>query len=285
MSGNDPQASDLLVITSADAAALESAISRLLEAAQRIDTGEYIVQDEFVKALKLVAAFRNQTRPVLHSLHHVPASGVDAEDPILAVLPPHLTAQNASEIFGQAVMRAQAVSADGEGTPYFEALQESLAASGIQITGEVINLDGGPWDVSAVIPPEPNANDLMDDDPQWVKVRIHGPALYDSDDDWDMALEDGSPVEFVEGEQPFIGFVRSLTYRFPRGDRYGIPEAATESGARNFIADELGFACSRDLVVYGVDTGDDSIPEFAAECIMPRDILRPIVKQEEREHG
>jgi hypothetical protein len=276
MSSTTPQTSELLVINSSDVSALENAISNLLHTADRIDSGEYIVQEEFFSALKKVEAIRSQTKPVLQCLRHVEASGEDAEDPILAVLPPGMPTAQASDLINQAVIRAQALSADGEGAPYFEALQESLACGGIEITGSIENMESGPWDISHVIPPEPHDQDLMDDDPEWVRVTVSGPAFQDSDTDWEMRLEDKSAVEFVEGDQPFIGFVRSLTYNFPRSDRYGVPEAATDSGARQFIVDELGFACSRDLVVYGCDSRDDTPANFYAECIMPRDVLRVV---------
>ena len=72
-----------------------------------------------------------------------------------------------------------------------------------------------------------------------------------------------------------------VNYRFPRSDRYGVPQAATDDGARKFIVNELGFACSRDLEIICEDTGDDSAESFEIECLVPRILLEPTVPAQE----
>ncbi len=239
---------------------------------------ESVIQDEALALLQ--AASGIQSRPVLDALRHIEASGNDADEPILAILPPGVDSDKAAELIDQAVKRAASISADGESTPYFEELEASLAQSSILITQEINNLSAGPWDQSD-IPAEPSR--VEDDDPEWVRVVVSGQGIIDSDNEPQMELPDGTPVQFkADADLDFLGFVENLTYKFPRGDKYGVPEAATESGAREFVVDELGFACSRKFEVMAVDTRDDSISSYVAECVMPRDILEPVDRPGDR---
>lgn len=271
---------ELLVVRKDQLSALMNAAISVLHERQPGEV-ESIIQDEFLASLKngvdgLVS------RPVLESLFHVEASGNDAEEPVLVVLPPDADKAKVTEVFDAAVKRAASISADGEGTGYFEALQESLAQWDILVTQSLNNLQAGPWDQSENLP-EPDS--IQDDDPEWVRVRVSGEGVIGADYE-PMRLLDGTPVDFkADVNLDFLGFVESLTYKYPRGDKYGVPEAATDAGAREFVVDEMGFACSRKFNVMAVDTGDDSISSYVAECVMPRDILVPVYLPADRMKG
>lgn len=276
-------ADQLLVISQRTLDALIAAADNVTHTADCADGPEGIVQAEFLQGLQN-AVKGVRTRPVLESLRYVPASGEDADEPVLAIIPPGMQEDKARSFMKDAVVRAVSISGDGEGLDYFEALQESLQKVGIVIQQEIRNLESGPWDV-AEMPPEPDRVD--DDDPEWVKVTVSGSAFQDDSEQWEMVLVDGTEVQFIDPDaiHPFIGYVTELTYQFPRIDRYGVPDEATPAGARNFVVDELGFACSRQFEVLAVDTRDDSISSFSADCLMPRDLLRPVDIPCERDEG
>lgn len=270
---NEPD--QLLAISQRTFDALISAAENVTHTADWADGEEGIVQAEFLQALQ-AAVKGAKTRPVLESLRYVAASGEDAEDPVLVMIPPEMSEIEAKEFMKGAVARAVSISGDGVGLNYFEALQESLQKVGISIQQEIPNLESGPWDLAMAVLPEPDR--VADDDPEWVKVTVSGSAFQDGSEPWEMVLVDGTEVVFADPDAayPFIGYVTELTYNFPRGDRYGVPEEATQSGARTFVVDELGFACSRTFELYAVDTRDDSTSSFSANCLMPRDLLRPV---------
>lgn len=54
------------------------------------------------------------------------------------------------------------------------------------------------------------------------------------------------------------GVVALIEVRYPRADRYGVPEESTEEGAREWLWAE-GFQVLQFLEAYGEDTGDDSM--------------------------
>lgn len=269
---------ELMVVRKDQLDALINAAGNVLHSRQEGEV-ESIVQDEFLRGLKS-AVDVIASRGVIDSMRHVEASGVDADEPILVIIPPDMDDAMVVDEFASAVLRAASISADGEGTGYFESLSDSLASSGVAIVQEIRALDAGPWDISKN-PAEPYRVD--DDDPEWVCVRVSGPGFIDLDVNLNMELLDGAKVDLKTVEfHKFLGFVTNLTYTFPRGDRYGVPEEATDSGARAFVADELGYACSRSFEVMGVDSRDDTPASFVAECLMPRDILMLVDRPSER---
>ena len=271
---------ELMVVSREDLERLITAASNLRHTAEPAEAGEgddvkeFIVQKEFMVNLG-VALEVITSAPLKGLLRNVEASGVDAEAPVLVVLPPWMKDSDAAAKFERAVTRAASLSGDGQRTSYWEALEDSLAMHGIEIQQEIQHLQAQtPWD-QADIPEEPSH--IEEGDPDWVRVEMRGPLSLDGHSDCEIRLGDGSLVVVAPTQScpDFFGFVESLEVRYPSAEKYGVPQEATEAGAAEFVVDVLGYSCSKNMDVRPIDTGDDSGGGFVATCIMPRELIAP----------
>jgi len=227
-----------------------------------------------------------QTKPVMQALRMVRCEEEQGGDPAMMIVPPGVSDERAAHVLETAIAFAGASTADGETGDYFQTLQYQLDQEmGAHFTQHIHQLDSVAWD-QCMFPEEPYRLPVNGDD-EWARVRFTNPddmsALEGEISDGEMVDGSGGVrlVCPVSGGPAFIGFATALKYRFPRSDRYGVPDAATEDGARKFIVNDLGFACSRDLEINSEDTGDDSAESFEIECLVPRVLLEPIVPAQE----
>lgn len=216
------------------------------------------------------------TKPVMQTLRTVRGDLDQGGEQALMVVPPGVSDDAAGDALQKAVHYAAAATADGQTGDYFETLRAHLAQElGAHFTSQIEVLSTTvAWD-EGVFPEEPNKLPAQGDQ-QWAWVRFTNPDDLSAleGDLSDGELMDGSgTVRLQDDAQGFIGFACRLTYRYPRSDRYGVPDSATDSGARSFIVNNLGFACSRDLEILTEDTGDDSVESFEVECLVPRSVL------------
>lgn len=227
-----------------------------------------------------------QSKPVLKALRTVRGDLEQRSDAALMIVPPDVGDDQAAQALADAVRFAAAATADGQTGTYFEALQAELARkSGAFITDQMHQLTTEvAWD-ECVFPDEPESLPDKGDD-EWARVRFTNPADLSALDGEisDGELLDGSGlVRLQDDAAGFIGFVTSITYRYPRAEKYGVPSCATDDGAREFIVKGLGFACSKDLEIFAEDTGDDSVESFVIECTVPRSVLAPLQLDRERD--
>ncbi|HWS26851.1 MAG TPA: hypothetical protein VN259_09825 [Xanthomonadales bacterium] len=254
--------------------ALRDAVDSLLE-------GIEDPQDELAQTARQ-ALRALQTKPALTALRWVRGDLENRTDSALMIVPPGVGDDQAAQALKDAVRFAAAATADGQTGTYFEALQTELGRqTGAIITDDVHHLSTDvAWD-ECVFPDEPEG--LPDEgDEEWARVRFTNPddlsALDGEISDGEL-LDGSGVVQLQAGAGAFMGFVTSITYRYPRAEKYGVPSAATDDGAREFIVKGLGFACSGDLEIIAQDTGDDSVESFEIECTVPRSVLSPVAGQ------
>lgn len=105
--------------------------------------------------------------------------------------------------------------------------------------------------------------------------------MFDETEPFEMVLADGQRLIVPDDlhEQVFQqGVVSELVVRYPRSDRYGIPEAATEAGGLRWLWD-MGFSVVPHLSVIGRDTGDDSANSAKIEIYLPTSLIKEIRDQ------
>ena len=73
------------------------------------------------------------------------------------------------------------------------------------------------------------------------------------------------------------GTVREATIEYPRGDRYGVPEEATESGCREWLWG-MGFKVDTRFDAYGCDRGDDGMASVELVLSVPPSLHQEVIE-------
>lgn len=99
--------------------------------------------------------------------------------------------------------------------------------------------------------------------------------MFDDEPDWVMRYPD---IELDDDLMTAIreqGVVTDITVEFPRSDRYGVPEEATDNGAQEWLWVE-GFQVSNTLEVNGEDRGDDGVMSCKIRIYLPVDLANRV---------
>lgn len=202
------------------------------------------------------------------SLRVVQSQDVGAA-PVLLILPPKLTNEDAVTQMDAAIQSAGIETNNGMDDDYFTALGASLAKCNIALTelDAVSKLHCRPWDEDS------RESEPEQGDPDWVVVEFGS-----SDDEPDElaptgTTSEGKTVEFIEGVT-WRAFCDELTLEYPRSDKYGTPEAATDKGAREYVRDAIGALPANDFQVFAEDRGDDGVVTFTMKMRVHKDCLR-----------
>lgn len=98
--------------------------------------------------------------------------------------------------------------------------------------------------------------------------------MMDGEIEWTI-LSDGAylgiPEDLLE-EAIDVGVAAEARIDYPRGDRYGVPEEATDPGCREWLWAQ-GFALSTEFDVFGKDTGDDSMMVCHLAVHLPQELV------------
>jgi hypothetical protein len=184
--------------------------------------------------------------------------GEDDDNPILIQLPRHLMRDHslAAQKVDEAIVEANRVSQQGRDGAYFETLQAELAKAAIRTLHEpsVLHLKYR-WDsdCSDVL------GDMLDD-AQTDVVISNITAVFEHGDDQMLKIDSTSDDEqpsLIDPDNCTLINIERVKITYPRGDRYGVPEAATDSGARRYLR-SLGFRVPAELEIEAKDSRDDT---------------------------
>lgn len=114
-------------------------------------------------------------------------------------------------------------------------------------------------------------------EPEGVSVYTMRTVMLDDDSPWTIVL-DGDEIEIPQNlfeELLKVGVVGEAKVEYPRGDRYGVPEEATDEGCKEFLWGQ-GFALSTTFEAFGEDTGDDSMATCELGIYIPEELIARI---------
>jgi len=175
----------------------------------------------------------------------------------------------AAEQINQAIEKANLLTHQGHDGSYFETLTGLMGADGIEFLAEPPLLLTTPWDSDCT----EALGDLTDCD----QVTIHNVAeVFEFGDDELLTCEDGDGRPYCIDPKCIAQLrVVSMNVTFPRVDRYGVPEYATDRGGREYLRG-LGFRLGPGVEVNAVESGDDSCSTVELVCNVPRHLLQPL---------
>lgn len=215
---------------------------------------------------------KSQTVPLSVRLVNADQESGNEGEPVMLVIPPGMSDELAIDAVNSSIELAGRLSNDGRSGTYFEDFANSLASFQIAVEQGLVELPSNPWDRDSV------GEQPEEGDPNWINVTFE--AAFDDDQiEWQATLSADDSAVVINPEIPLHGFVSELQYSYPRSDKYGVPEAATEAGGRHFVAKTLGLACADNFETFAVDTGDDGIEAFRILCLVPRDCIKPVDRQ------
>ena len=180
--------------------------------------------------------------------------GTDQSTKVFVRLPVGFSIDAAKGLINAAIIETNRETQQGANGNYFETLQEKLAAHHIDLRSEPESLHTRyAWDSDCV--------DVLGEDlSERTSVAIDNVASVLEHQDDDMLIGTvGESGEAVQIDPSHVNQIRvfEVDITYPRADRYGVPECATDTGARKYLAD-LGFIVASNLEVNTEDSGDDS---------------------------
>jgi len=232
---------------------------------------------EHMNAAIEAAGSLKDAKTVTQALRWVDGDADQGNEPVLLVILGKMDDKAAADMISVAVVEANQESDQGRTGTYFEALQERLAAHGVAMSCGLEQLRCKPWDSDEMSEPELNH-------PDWLEV-----VLRSSDDEPDeldevgTIGEDGPQVTIVDKPAHPL-FCRLLEIEYPRGDKYGVPEAATERGGRVYVRQISVCVLASDFDVFSRDRGDDGAMTFSMTCRIHKDDLIEVEQNKEQPH-
>ncbi len=273
--------SDLVVLKKADLQRLVDAVDHLWSSAS--DEGceaPYFVGDmTHMQSVRDASSLLSQSRPLDQALRRVDGDPENGADPILVVLPAGVGDKDAAALMNAAILGANQDTEFGKDGGYFEALQTRLGASGIAIAGGIEQLFSQHWDADAFAGPDED-----DRSGDWLRL-VFDSSEGDPDEIDPVARldQEGEPVFFEPvADVPFVGFCTQMHVTFPRGDKYGVPEAATDRGAADHVRKQTNLGVHKSFEVYANDSGDDGMGSFTFYAMVHKDCMRPVEQPVDR---
>lgn len=219
---------------------------------------------------------RVKSKPLSQAVRVVRGDLNQESDPVFMVLPPGMPDDDAAiEVVNRAIEQAGKITSDGETGEYFGELRRMLGAHGVALDEDLRPLETHAWD--ACLFEEEPVEGTPDFEENWQVVTFESSDQEPDEINPDFigTLADGTEVQLIDGTQQ-RAFCTSLDVWYPRADRYGVPECATDSGARRYVVQTLGFPCSSEFEVDPEDRGDDGAMTFKVTCVVHRDCLQEV---------
>lgn len=216
------------------------------------------------------------------SMQRVLVQGDVDEEPLSVFLPASLDLKSAAALVDMAIVRANLATAQGSKGNYFAALKVELAEHGIICEERPPTLvTKHQWDslcmkdlgnlITAGREDEFTRVDIINID----DVFEHGEA-----DRLECTPTEGGGTLLLDQQHISQLHIERFVVTYPRSDRYGVPECATDSGARKYLR-SLGFRVDDSLEVESDESGDDSPLHFSLTVNAPTALLAPGDDQEE----
>lgn len=275
-------ASEFVVVRASDLEKLTDSVKTLVYNASNegCETGDFMGRvdnlDEVKRALRTMSA-----KPVPDAIKVVHGDQMRDPnvEPILVVIPPELTEEKAVEAVNTAIKEAGLRSGNGLHSEYFEEFSAQLAHWNIAVESALPVLRANPWDMDSY-EEEP---DLSAPESQWVAVVWES-----SEEEPDelapfgttAPLNGGDPVCVeIKDDVFFRAFCFEMELKYPEGTKYGVPECATDDGARDYVKHSLGVLPAKNFQVYAEDTGDSSPMRFVLRMAIHKDCLREVPRE------
>lgn len=263
----------------------KSDLQRLVTASEELNSSAssdgceapYFVGDGLALGTLMYELGRIKNAPSLDdALRQVEGNEHDGNLPVLLVLPAGMGEEAAVAAMNHAVDQANIDTGNGSSkeVDYFEVLQEHLVRAGVVMTDGVRTLNSTPWDADTVVEPSLGDPDYLD-----VVFRSHE----DEPDTLADTVElqgDGVQLQVVDTPKHRM-FCSALDITYPRGDRYGVPDAATDRGGREYVRAISTFVPGTNFEVYSEDSGDDTPMRFTMTCRVHKDDLMPVEQSKE----
>jgi len=211
------------------------------------------------------------------SMQRVLVQGDVDDEPLSVFLPASLDLKSAAALVDLAIVRANLATAQGSKGDYFAALKVELAEHGIVCEQRPQTLvTKHQWDdlcmeelgnlITAGREHEFTRVDIINID----DVFEHGEA-----DRLECTPTEGGGTLLLDQQHISQLHIEKFVVTYPRSDRYGVPECATDSGARKYLR-SLGFRVDNSLDVESDESGDDSPVHFSLTVNAPTELLVPM---------
>lgn len=214
---------------------------------------------------------------ILEKTGIVQIPGIAEDHPLLIQLPGHLMRDFslARTKIDDAIVETNRVTQQGRNGEYFETLQAELAKASIRTLEQptVLTLKHY-WDS--------DCQDVLGDmseDAQTDVVITNVLAVIEHGDEDVFYLDSGSEID--PSNRLLINIDR-IKITYPRPDRYGVPDCATDAGARKYLKD-LGFRVPNNFELEVDDSGDDTSMQLTIWGKAPESIIETPEPQASRQ--
>lgn len=202
---------------------------------------------------------------------------INQDQPLLIQLPAHLMLDFslASAKIDDAIVETNRLTQQGRDGTYFETLQAELAKVSIRTLDIPRVLHSKHcWDSDCT----DVLGNMSEADQTDVEITNALAVIEHGDEDM-FSLESGSEID---PSHRLLININRIKITYPRSDRYGVPDCATDAGARMYLKD-LGFHASDYVEVETEDSGDDTPMQLTIWGKAPDNIIETPESETSRE--